>query len=153
MIYRILLLLIFIATVITTVVEAQNSAGSLEGTVFSDSGERLPGATVQVERLGIGRSTNEQGTFRFDNLESGSYTLRVSLVGFDTQTADVTIRANETTSLRIELTQPHRNGLSQSRMFPSQSVRCREISLPRQIFRSLMHFPLTFQDLKYRFKA
>lgn len=105
MMYRILLLLLCIATVLTTGAKAQNSAGSLEGTVISDSGERLPGATVQIEGLGIGRSTNEQGTFRFDDLESGSYTLMFSLVGFDTQSVDVTIRANETTSVRIELAQ------------------------------------------------
>lgn len=103
--FRILLLLSILTASLSVSVTAQNATGSLEGTVVSGSGERLPGATVRVEGREIGRSTNAQGTFRFERIEEGTYTLIFSLVGFDSKTAEVTIRAGETASMRVELAQ------------------------------------------------
>lgn len=103
--FRILLFLSLFTLTLNAKVSAQNSTGTLEGTVISESGERLPGATVQVEELGIGRSTNAQGTFLFEDIAAGTYTLMISLVGFDSQSINTIIRADETNSVRVEMVQ------------------------------------------------
>jgi outer membrane receptor protein involved in Fe transport len=68
---------------------AQIRTGTITGTVTDESGEVLPGATVELsgeKLLGGARSylTNEKGKFRFPNLMPGEYELTITLEGFQT---------------------------------------------------------------------
>ena len=70
---------------------AQTSTGSLTGTVSTTDGA-LPGATVVVTSNATGKeqtiTTNESGGFTVQQLEAGTYTVRVTGSGFKTFVAN-----------------------------------------------------------------
>src|SRR5262245_34989464 len=66
----------------------------LSGTVTSQSGARLPGATVEVTSgtsSGQKVVTDTVGNYRFDALPTGSTTLKASATGYTDSTRTVTI--------------------------------------------------------------
>ncbi|MGA8740345.1 MAG: carboxypeptidase regulatory-like domain-containing protein [Terracidiphilus sp.] len=67
---------------------AQQTLGSLNGTVVDTSGAAVPGATITVTNTAINYSatTTTQGTgfYQVFNLPIGTYTIRVSHAGFET---------------------------------------------------------------------
>ncbi|MBP7779595.1 MAG: TonB-dependent receptor [Acidobacteria bacterium] len=67
---------------------AQQTTGSLRGTVTDESGAVLPGVTVTLRGQAVPGTptsiTNEQGIYRFPNLPPGSYAITVELAGFAT---------------------------------------------------------------------
>lgn len=67
------------------------------------TGEGLAGATVVLERTSTGSTTGPGGAFSFQNLPAGSYTLKVSYVGFEEQRVSVNLRQD--TNLTISLRQ------------------------------------------------
>lgn len=75
--------------------------GTVTGTVTeAETGDSLPGATVQVVDEGTGTASNAEGQYRITGVPAGEQTLRVSFVGYQAQerTVDVpdggTIRVN-----------------------------------------------------------
>ena len=85
------------------------SAATLQGTVVDPQGAEVPGATVRL--LGSRGSevargvTGERGRFRFRDLASGTYTVKVSLTGFGETTA--TVDAGENVHLVLPLAPVH----------------------------------------------
>ena len=79
--------------------------GTLTGTVVdADLGETLPGANVLVVEAGTGAATTLDGTYRVARLAAGTYTVRASFAGFQTQTVTgVSVRDGETTTLHLRL--------------------------------------------------
>src|SRR6476660_426432 len=63
---------------------------SLSGTVADVSRALIPGVEVTATNTGTGVVgtviTNESGTYRFPSLQPGSYEVKASLAGFQTQT-------------------------------------------------------------------
>src|SRR5687768_7057014 len=85
-------LTIFLLVVFSAVLTfAQGTTGSLSGTVSGPDGV-LPGATVTATDTKTGReqtvTTNEEGAYRFTQLEFGTYTIRVTATGFKTLVAN-----------------------------------------------------------------
>jgi hypothetical protein len=77
---------------------AQNSFGSIVGTVVDTSGAQVPGAEVSVKNLGtnatVTTKTSSSGTYSVLNLNPGTYTVTFSMNGFKTTTrnqVDVTV--------------------------------------------------------------
>ena len=73
-----------------TTAHAQVQTGSITGTVTDTSNAVLPGVTVTLtgERLIGGDAvqvTDASGTYRFDRLSPGSYTVKFELQGFKTR--------------------------------------------------------------------
>ena len=56
----------------------------------------LPYAAVLIVETGQGTVTNEDGKFKFKNIPAGKYTLKVQLLGYETQQKKVTV-SNEFT--------------------------------------------------------
>ena len=85
--------------------------GTLVGYV-SDADEEspLPGATVQLVETGEGQATNEDGRFAFGQVEAGSYNLRVSFVGYQSQTVSVDVIAGQETIVYVDM-EPSRTDL------------------------------------------
>lgn len=80
-----------------------NLQGSLAGTITdSQTGEQLIGATVYIEELEQGVSSDVNGEYTFDSLPSGEYTVRFSYIGYRVQSISVTIDSGEN-NLNIEL--------------------------------------------------
>lgn len=72
------------------VADAMSLQGTIAGRVTdAETGDALPGATVQ--RIGDpgGTTTDMDGRFQFSNVPSGDHVIRVSFVGYETQ--DVTV--------------------------------------------------------------
>ncbi|HJY28262.1 MAG TPA: carboxypeptidase regulatory-like domain-containing protein, partial [Pyrinomonadaceae bacterium] len=80
--------------------------GMIGGTVTDATGAAVPGAKVVVtgqtgERTG---TTNEGGIFRIENLEPGTYTVRVEQTGFKAAVAsNVTVNVGRESTLNLKL--------------------------------------------------
>ncbi|WP_100342884.1 TonB-dependent receptor [Mucilaginibacter auburnensis] len=55
---------------------------SVSGKVTNQAGEALPGATVIIQTLNANAITDVNGNYQFNNVAAGSYTLKVSYIGF-----------------------------------------------------------------------
>ena len=76
--------------------------GRVSGVVVDEGGVGLPGANVLVEGSPVGTTTGLDGRYELV-LDAGSYTLRVSFVGYATQSGDVTLEAGESATLDFQL--------------------------------------------------
>ena len=72
----------------------------IHGTVKSDSGEPLIGASIVIEGTYAGTSTNADGLFRL-SLRAGNYSVRISHMGYETSYFDINVEGE--TRLDIEL--------------------------------------------------
>ena len=85
---------------------AQESRGSLSGTVTDPNGAALPGATVEIRNVETNvantATTNEEGNYSFPLLNPGKYTLTVTDQGFATATREnIEIRVSERLTLDV----------------------------------------------------
>ena len=79
---RIALSMLFVLLLMSRIVAAQSSKGSISGSVVDNSGAALSGAQVELLPLGLVSVSNTQGGFTFPEVTTGKYTLAVSYVGF-----------------------------------------------------------------------
>src|SRR5687767_14513477 len=84
--------LAFVITIVSALaIFAQTTTGRLIGTVSGPDG-LLPGATVTVKDNQTGREltavAGNDGSFQFEQLSFGTYTVRVSQTGFKTFVAN-----------------------------------------------------------------
>ncbi|MGQ8336371.1 TonB-dependent receptor [Sunxiuqinia sp. A32] len=63
----------------------------IQGTVKSESGESLIGASVMLSGNYKGTSTNDEGVFQFKNVKAGDYYLTVSYIGFEQKKIQITV--------------------------------------------------------------
>ncbi|MDG5473972.1 carboxypeptidase-like regulatory domain-containing protein, partial [Jeotgalibacillus sp. ET6] len=50
-----------------------------------------------------GTTTNDDGTFEFNRVKTGTYTLQISLTGYETSEKEVVVIENETNTLNLQL--------------------------------------------------
>ena len=80
--------------------------GEIRGTVTdAATGDGLPGANVIVRGLNIGAATNMDGEYSIANVPSGTHTLEVRYLGFQTRSVGVEVAAGETVTADIRLTE------------------------------------------------
>ncbi|WP_257670094.1 TonB-dependent receptor [Parapedobacter tibetensis] len=89
-------LLLLLATVFTA--QAQRPSGKIIGSVADGNG-KLPGASVKLLGVNLGRSTDLNGLFSIANIPVGDYSLAVSYIGYEHHTQQVSIAAGETVDL------------------------------------------------------
>lgn len=76
----------------------------VEGQVTDvETGEPLPGATVQVEGTETGTATGPDGSYQLTGLEPGTHTLAFSFVGYQETTEEVEVVQGEMTTLDVEM--------------------------------------------------
>ncbi|WP_042257203.1 TonB-dependent receptor [Cellulophaga lytica] len=90
------LVMLLVATIAAT---AQNT--TLTGKVTDVDNTPLMGVNVLVKGTALGAQTNFDGAFSIANLESGTYTVLVSYLGYKTKELQVTITANTENTLEI----------------------------------------------------
>lgn len=83
--------------------QAQNPTGHIKGTIKTNDGQLAPFVSVQIKNKNRGVITDEKGVFNFRRIAPGQYTLLVSLLGYETTEQDVTVTANETTTVAMEI--------------------------------------------------
>ncbi|MCA1593676.1 MAG: carboxypeptidase-like regulatory domain-containing protein, partial [Acidobacteria bacterium] len=86
----------------------KSTTGSIGGTVTDVNGAAIQNAAVTVTgpTLAAPRTatTNDQGTFRVDNLIPGNYNVNIELTGFKTSTVkDVVVNVGKESSLGLKL--------------------------------------------------
>jgi len=97
------ILLTFLTIFLTLSNATAQSTAEISGTVFSSTGETLPGANIILEGTNLGAATNANGEFVLKNVPVGRFTLQVSYVGYQTLTRNVSLSSGETLSLRLTL--------------------------------------------------
>ena len=94
---------LFLATIFTTGLFAQNLSGKLSGTVTSD-GQPLVGANVVLQGTSSGAATGEDGTYYIFDVQPGIYTVQVNYIGYQTQVvSNVRVTIGLTTIQNFEL--------------------------------------------------
>lgn len=77
--------------------------GILKGKVVDSQNLSLPGANVILQGTTIGSVTNQNGEFNIVNLETGSYDVVVTYLGYASLTQNVTISDGSTTSISFKM--------------------------------------------------
>lgn len=76
----------------------------IEGTVRDSlSDERLVGASIFLNNGQSVVYTDARGNFRFDGLEDGTYTIKISFVGYKTLQKTISVSGNEITRITFKL--------------------------------------------------
>ena len=102
---RLLGLAIAVGVLCTPVALAQYQTGNIFGTVSDNQGVRLPGVTITLSGVGATQVfvSDDQGEFRFLNLDPGRYTLKADLAGFGTSTRTTDVNVGRNSSLEVTL--------------------------------------------------
>jgi TonB-linked SusC/RagA family outer membrane protein len=87
--------------------------GTVEGTVTdAETGETVAGANVALTEISQGAATTAEGEYTIEGVPAGTYTLRVTFVGYQAFRTQVTVEANQTITRDVEL-QPQTVGLEE----------------------------------------
>ncbi|WP_439490295.1 TonB-dependent receptor [Algoriphagus sp.] len=88
-----------------SVLSVAQSAGNLKGKIIEQATKQpLIGVTVQVDNTQLGTITDIDGNFSIENLPTGSYSLTLSFIGFQTKkVTDIIISTNKTYYSEFEL--------------------------------------------------
>lgn len=85
---------------------AQETSGTIQGTVNDATGARVPGATIKVDGISVTRTVtaDADGFFRLLQVPAGTYKVTVSQASFSTAVVDgVVVQLGKTTPLEISL--------------------------------------------------
>ncbi|MEO8199146.1 MAG: TonB-dependent receptor, partial [Gemmatimonadota bacterium] len=81
-------------------------SGTIRGKISDSAGVVLPNATVVVEGTGLRASSNSRGLYELRGVRAGSFTLRVRLIGFTSQSMRVTLEAGGTVEQDFTMPRP-----------------------------------------------
>lgn len=98
-------LLTLITLLVFTTVTFAGTTGKISGKVTDrDTKEPLIGANVIIMGKGVGAATDVDGEFFIINIPPGIYTIKVSMIGYDTQVFEkIRVQVDLTTSLNASL--------------------------------------------------
>ncbi len=94
-----LFLLLFTATVNTAIADEKANVtkqGTVRGRIIDATKQTLPGASIYIEKLHTGVTSDVNGFYTFSNLDPGTYTVKVSYVGYSPVELKITIPAGRT---------------------------------------------------------
>lgn len=69
----------------------------------AETGEPMPGASIFVEGTTKGAATNAEGKYTIENVETGTYTLRATFVGYQPQEKEVVVLEDDTVIVDFQL--------------------------------------------------
>ena len=84
-------------------VKAQAQTGNIQGTITDENGIYVPGANVYIESISKGAITDFDGRFTLVTIPEGSYTLRVTYMGYADVEQEVSVASGKTSSVNIVL--------------------------------------------------
>ncbi|MGH9944497.1 MAG: carboxypeptidase-like regulatory domain-containing protein, partial [Pyrinomonadaceae bacterium] len=102
------LLLLAVLLTFVPLASAQTSRGIVSGVVTDPNGAVIPGASITLTNVAteVARTTtsNDDGFYRFDAVDLGTYTLNLSAQGFGTtEKTNLIVNANQTSSVDAQL--------------------------------------------------
>src|SRR5262245_34409256 len=100
-------ILVWVA-IFTGIASAQTSRGTVSGTVTDPNRAVIPGATITLTNVATGvprvTITNEEGLYRFDAVDLGTYKITFTVPGFATlENTDIIVSSNQTPVLDAEV--------------------------------------------------
>lgn len=78
---------------------AQSGQSMLIGSVTDSINQKISYATIQIKKLNIKTSSDKTGNFQLRGIAAGTYTLRISMTGFETNETQLVVKANDTLKL------------------------------------------------------
>ena len=78
--------------------------GSIKGLVTTNDNKPAESATIRLKGTKKSALSTSEGTFTIENLQPGNYVLEISSVGYKPLEKDVTVIANSSTDIAVELT-------------------------------------------------
>src|ERR1051325_1916824 len=92
----------------TSLLAQATASGTIQGTVFDQTQAVIAGAEVMITSKATGEIrtgiTTDVGTYRFDLLPTGSYTLKASKPGFSSLIANVDVLIGQLATANVTLT-------------------------------------------------
>ena len=85
--------------------QAVEGDGVITGSIEDSKGNRLPYAVVKFADREAGTVADAEGLFRLDKVETGTVTLEISYVGYETLTLEATVISGQTTRLDVVLSE------------------------------------------------
>ncbi|WP_281234640.1 TonB-dependent receptor [Flavobacterium gelatinilyticum] len=82
---------------------AQQNSAKIKGIITTSDGEPAAGVNVILKNSKYWTITNDNGSFDFNRVKSNTYTLQVSLSGYETIEKEVIAADNETTEINLQL--------------------------------------------------
>jgi outer membrane receptor protein involved in Fe transport len=93
--------------VLVTTSLGQTSKGFIVGTITDPNGAAVPGVTVKATNTATGTTretiTQDDGSYRFDAVDPGTYRLDITFTGFKSATKEVVVAAAQTTEASFPL--------------------------------------------------
>jgi TonB-dependent receptor len=95
---------VFATALVAALLSAGASAGTITGRVTDNSGARaLNGAEIRIVELGRRAVASSDGSYRFNDVPPGSYTVSVDYVGADTVTQGIEVVGEQTVRADVGL--------------------------------------------------
>jgi len=82
---------------------AQQNFGKIKGTITTSDGDAAGGVNIILKASKYGTTTNDDGTFELNRVRPNTYTLQISLTGYETTEQQVVVSENETATLNVQL--------------------------------------------------
>ncbi|MCK7557292.1 TonB-dependent receptor [Chitinophaga sedimenti] len=101
--YILKLVLIFLPFAAMASNENPDAFGIIRGTVLTSDGTPAPGVTIQIVERKKGEVTNSEGVYIIRRLPAGTYTLQISLIGYETISETVMVEEDKTTTANFRL--------------------------------------------------
>ncbi|SHG89369.1 TonB-dependent receptor [Flavobacterium johnsoniae] len=97
---RFLMTISFVFTFLT--MSAQQN-GKIKGTITTSDGEQAAGVNIILKNSKYWAVSDESGNFDFNRVKPNTYTLQVSLTGYETLESEVIVAESETTTVNLQL--------------------------------------------------
>ncbi len=82
---------------------AQAQMGTIVGTIHDAAGQPLPNTNVVLEATTLGAAADLNGRFRIPQVPAGTYTIRASAVGFQSEKESISVVAGEEVTVHFVL--------------------------------------------------
>ncbi|MCR4030460.1 MULTISPECIES: TonB-dependent receptor [Flavobacterium] len=81
---------------------AQNN-GKIKGTITTSDGELAAGVNIILKNSKYWTVSDENGNFEFNRVKPNTYTLQISLTGYETSESEVIVAESETSTINLQL--------------------------------------------------
>lgn len=91
----------FLFTVISSF--AQQNHGKIKGQITTSDGQPASDVNIILKDSKYGTFTNDDGSFEINRIKANTYTLQISLAGYETSEQEVTVEDNKTATVNLQL--------------------------------------------------
>ncbi|MBP4137100.1 TonB-dependent receptor [Flavobacterium geliluteum] len=82
---------------------AQQNHGKIKGQITTSDGDPAADVYIILKNSKYNTSTNDDGSFELSRVKPNTYTLQISLIGYETSEQEVVVVDNETTTINLQL--------------------------------------------------